>query len=907
MANDKKISELPIVQTINAADKSILISNNADYQFDFATLLQFINAGLAAGANLSFGTVLPQNTSGKNGDVFINTTSGSFAQKITGVWTVVYTIATGAANDTTVLYGNSIPATTTGNNGDTFINTLSGIFYKKSGGSWNQVFSMQTGPQGPQGTSGANGTNGANGKTILNGTVNPANSLGTDGDFYINTSSYYLFGPKAAGLWGTGISLIVSGVEFEEIDNKNMPNGYAGLDSSGKVAAAQLPSYVDDVLEFATLSSLPATGETGKIYITTDNNNQYRWSGSAYTQIVGSPGSTDAVPEGTSNKYFTLARVLNAVLTGIGFGSSAIVSATDTVLQALGKLQAQISALFKIPNGGAAGQVLAKVDSTDGNLHWINAATGGGLPNGGTSGQFLAKNSTADGDAHWVDAPAGGSSTPYVFPKLPMNNAKGITSYGMSIDAGYTLADVRYTYNSLLYTRIGLAASGNNYAQSATQSGSILIKACETMGVQNNLAVTVNMGFNDLQPGQILAKTYSRVQCNLRAFLAQCFLSGFYAANRTGVGTFATSRTGVWTDFTPNIDYHVYPSKAIYDFGSTTSKPIQSTVAGSSITLGTSGKNTIVIGTYVDDGASENALGSFSITYNNKTIIYNPTDKTNNISDITGRDAGISGDAIILYNVITDVVITTLSNTRTIIDYFGWVAKPTVDSAPVFVLSSIDVTESNYISGVRDSTTISGMNTAVQEVVKEFASRGLPVTFVNINENYDPYTMTTDGQHPNAQGHETIANNIIKMWMVGVDGFAIPRVTDLSEKFVTTTASGVNLTYETADYLVNSAPLTSADFSTGQATVTGKIGQISADMDFMYFCVGINTWVRVALIQNKIDLFLSEVDDSNGAKNSDQLNAIYPTAVNFQIARGIQYNYQKISSLIWEKTAKSIA
>jgi len=55
----------------------------------------------------------------------------------------------------------------------------------------------------------------------------------------------------------------------------------------GKVPASQLPSYVDDVLEFANLAAFPATGETGKIYVALDTNLQYRWSGSAYVQIGG--------------------------------------------------------------------------------------------------------------------------------------------------------------------------------------------------------------------------------------------------------------------------------------------------------------------------------------------------------------------------------------------------------------------------------------------------------------------------------------------------------------------------------------------------------------------------------------------------------------------------------------------
>ncbi|MFS2189803.1 SGNH/GDSL hydrolase family protein [Mucilaginibacter sp. Mucisp84] len=174
----------------------------------------------------------------------------------------------------------------------------------------------------------------------------------------------------------------------ENSANKNVVNGYAGLDSTGKVAAAQLPSYVDDVLEFANFASLPGSGETGKIYITTDTNSEYRWSGSAYIQIVASPGTTDAVPEGTTNKYFTASRVLTSVLTGIGFGTSTAVSATDTILQAFGKLQAQITGLFKIPTGGTTGQILAKNSNTDGDLKWINAPSGGGGGSSEPSGQI---------------------------------------------------------------------------------------------------------------------------------------------------------------------------------------------------------------------------------------------------------------------------------------------------------------------------------------------------------------------------------------------------------------------------------------------------------------------------------------------------------------------------------------
>lgn len=65
-------------------------------------------------------------------------------------------------------------------------------------------------------------------------------------------------------------------------------NGIVPLNSSTKIDQTYLPSYVDDVLEYANTTSFPATGETGKIYIALDTNVTYRWSGSAYVEISSS-------------------------------------------------------------------------------------------------------------------------------------------------------------------------------------------------------------------------------------------------------------------------------------------------------------------------------------------------------------------------------------------------------------------------------------------------------------------------------------------------------------------------------------------------------------------------------------------------------------------------------------------
>ncbi len=68
------------------------------------------------------------------------------------------------------------------------------------------------------------------------------------------------------------------------------PYGIAPLDGDAKVPSAYLPSYVDDVLEYATKGAFPVTGESGKIYVALDDNLTYRWSGSTYIEISKSLG-----------------------------------------------------------------------------------------------------------------------------------------------------------------------------------------------------------------------------------------------------------------------------------------------------------------------------------------------------------------------------------------------------------------------------------------------------------------------------------------------------------------------------------------------------------------------------------------------------------------------------------------
>ncbi|MDO9177438.1 MAG: hypothetical protein Q7U16_03770 [Agitococcus sp.] len=83
------------------------------------------------------------------------------------------------------------------------------------------------------------------------------------------------------------------------IETVNQPYGVCPLDGSSKVPSANLPSYVDDVLEFDNLAALPITGEAGKIYLTKNTNFIYRWTGSTYL-LIGDGTSVDVIGVGST-------------------------------------------------------------------------------------------------------------------------------------------------------------------------------------------------------------------------------------------------------------------------------------------------------------------------------------------------------------------------------------------------------------------------------------------------------------------------------------------------------------------------------------------------------------------------------------------------------------------------------
>ena len=228
------------------------------------------------GNTILSGTTNPNNALGNDGDIYINTASNTFfGPKAAGAWGAGTSLigpagangadgadgtnGTNGVDGNTILSGTTNPNNTLGNDGDIYINTTSNTFFgPKVAGAWGAGTSLigpagANGADGVDGTNGTNGTNGVDGNTILSGTTNPNNALGNDGDIYINTANSTFFGPKAAGAWGAGTSLIGA----DGTDGVDGTNGVDGVDGNTVLNGTSNPTN--------------AVGNTGDFYYNYNN------------------------------------------------------------------------------------------------------------------------------------------------------------------------------------------------------------------------------------------------------------------------------------------------------------------------------------------------------------------------------------------------------------------------------------------------------------------------------------------------------------------------------------------------------------------------------------------------------------------------------------------------------------
>ncbi len=265
-------------------------------------------------------------------------------------------------------------------------------------------------------------------------TARTINGTSFNGSSNITTSSWGTSRTVTIGNTGKSVdgslnvSWTLSEIGAVAASTLGQANGVATLGSDGKVPSAQLPSFVDDVLEYANLGSFPVTGETAKIYVALDTNKTYRWSGSAYVYITSGAvdsvnGMTGVVTVSTitgnagSATALQTARNINgtpfngsADITTTSWGASRTITIGNTgkAVNGSGNVSWSLAELgaLALTGGTVTGPIEISTGATNGNYNeglrltaanngWAGVTFGStGLSGTPTSGWFAAKNPT---------------------------------------------------------------------------------------------------------------------------------------------------------------------------------------------------------------------------------------------------------------------------------------------------------------------------------------------------------------------------------------------------------------------------------------------------------------------------------------------------------------------------------
>lgn len=241
---------------------------------------------------------------------------------------------------------------------------------------------------------------------------------------------------------------------------KGAANGVAELGADGKVPSSQLPSYVDDVLEYDAKANFPTTGETGKIYVDKATNKTWRWSGTAYVEISASLALGETSSTAFRGDYGKVA-----------YG------------HAQAKGSAFASGLYKITTN-AQGHVTAATAVVKADI------TALGIPGSNTT--YSKATASADGLMSKEDfsklAGIAANANNYSLPKASATVLGGIkigTNLSIDSDGKVSATDTKYNaattsadglMTSAMVTKLnGIAANANNYslptASASTKGG----------------------------------------------------------------------------------------------------------------------------------------------------------------------------------------------------------------------------------------------------------------------------------------------------------------------------------------------------------------------------------------------------------------------------------------------------
>ncbi|MBI5219967.1 MAG: tail fiber domain-containing protein [Bacteroidia bacterium] len=287
----------------NTGDNGIGITNT--YVSNDSLFIIF-SSGSAINAGHVRGQQGPQGIAGANGTNGADGTNG--------------TNGINGTDGKTILSGTIYP-TSEGLDGDFYINTTTNqIFGPKTEGAWGAGTSL-IGPQGTQGsqgiqgeqglqgiqgtpgTNGVDGTNGTNGYSVLSGASDPTAGTGVDGDFYINTTSNTIFGPKTGGTWGTGTSLVGPAGTYTPGTGISIASNTISLSSPVSIAngGTNASSYTANQFLLYNGTAFTASGYSNTSFAnaTHSHTTLTRGSGLTGSNYDGSTATTWAIDFGT--------------------------------------------------------------------------------------------------------------------------------------------------------------------------------------------------------------------------------------------------------------------------------------------------------------------------------------------------------------------------------------------------------------------------------------------------------------------------------------------------------------------------------------------------------------------------------------------------------------------------------
>ncbi len=309
-------------------------------------------------------------------------------------------------------------------------------------------------------------TDGLDGNGWLYGTDAPTTE-GNDGDFYFRTSTNYIYGPKASGVWPAGVDLA----------------GNATAAAASEAAAAA--SAAAAALSETAAETAETNAETAETNAAASASAASGSASSASSSASSASTSASTATTQASNASTSATNAANSAIAADASADAAAISETNAAASA--------ASIQPIPSGGTTGQVLAKDTNTDYDVSWSTPAFVK-LAGSGTGGQtvtdpVLIAGTSANQDILGIDPITGanwwfgtqgnslyfyqGSVTPLWFATgwTAMGNATRTPKYLIDVMESATSTDPAThliynsgTYNLPLLTISNRSSTANNWS-----------------------------------------------------------------------------------------------------------------------------------------------------------------------------------------------------------------------------------------------------------------------------------------------------------------------------------------------------------------------------------------------------------------------------------------------------------